>query len=95
MSGSTIDQVVFSDLAFAGSEPDAGAQVSAASLTLGVAPTGSTNPVATFDVTTATGLRAFAIAVGALAPDAGEEAFRLVLVDTSVSPWTAATVSPN
>lgn len=95
VSGSTIDQVVFSDLAFAGSEPAAGAQVPAASLTLGVAPTGNTNPVATFDVTTATGLRAFAIAVGALAPDAGEEAFRLILVNTSVWPWTAATVSPN
>jgi len=95
VSGATIDQVVFGDVIFAESAPDAGAAVPAASLTLGVAPTGDTNPVATFDVTTVDGLRAFAVAIGALAPDVGEQSFRLVLVDVSSSSWTATQVSPN
>ena len=72
-----------------------GFRVFLACLTLGVAATGSTDPVATFDIVTAAGLRAFAVAVGALAPDAGEEAFRLVVVNATASPWTATPVDPN
>lgn len=95
VSGGIIDQIVFENVAYPEGKPQAGADVPAAALTLGVAATGSTNPVATFDIVTAAGLRAFAVAVGALAPDAGEQSFRLVVVNTSVAPWTATPVNPN
>ncbi len=95
VSGNVIDQVVFDNLSYPLSQPDAGAAVPAAPLTIGVAPTGQTSPVATFDITTEAGLRAFAVAIGALAPDAGEEAFRLLLVNTATAPWTATAVNPN
>jgi len=93
--GGLIDAVVFENLMYPTGKPDAGASVPAASLTLGVAPTGNANPVATFDVTTLAGLRAYAVAIGALAPDLGEEGFRLAIVNTGASPWTVAEVLPN
>jgi hypothetical protein len=95
VSGGEIDQIVFQNLAYPASQPDAGASVPPAALTLGVAQTGSPNPVATFDVVAEAGLRAFAVAIGALAPGVGEESFRLVLIDTSVGAWTATSVNPN
>jgi hypothetical protein len=58
-----------------------------------VAATGQPSPVATFDVTTSAGLRAFAVAAGSLAGSG--ESFRLVLVVTSVFPWTSAEILPN
>ncbi len=93
-----IDTVVFENIAYPTSKPAGGETVPAAALTLGVAATGSTEPVATFDVTTSGGLRAFAVAIGALTPEGEQEAFRLTLVNTSVgpyAPWEAATVLPN
>lgn len=90
-----IDLVVFDNVAYPEGEPVDGAEVPAAALTLGVAATGSTDPVATFDIVTAAGLRAFAVAVGALTPEAGEESFRLVVVNTTESPWAATPVIPN
>jgi hypothetical protein len=95
VSGGVIDAVVFENLVYPAGKPDAGASVPAAALTLGVAPTGDVNPVATFDVTTVAGLRAYAVAIGALAPDLGEEAFRLAIINTGVWPWTVAEVLPN
>jgi hypothetical protein len=95
VSGGAIDAVVFENLVYPAGKPDAGESIPAASLTLGVAPTGDANPVATFGVTTAAGLRAYAVAIGALAPDAGEEAFRLAIINTGVWPWTVAEVLPN
>jgi hypothetical protein len=74
--GGTIDALVFENVMYPEGKPGPGASVPAAALTLGVAATGSANPVASFDVTTTAGLRAYAVAIGALAPDAGEEAFR-------------------
>ncbi|UCC71846.1 MAG: DUF4397 domain-containing protein [Gemmatimonadota bacterium] len=95
VNGGEIDRVVFQNVAYPEGKPETGADVPAAALTLGVAPTGSPDPVATFDIVTAAGLRVFAVAVGALAPDAGEESFRLVVVNTSEAPWTATPVNPN
>ncbi len=71
----------------------AGLEVPASALTLGVAAAGQADPVATFDLTPPSGLRAFAVAAGSLAGNG--ESFRLLLVDTSASPWTAASVLPN
>jgi len=90
-----IDAVIWENLVYLMGMPAAGTSVPAAALTLGGAPTGNTATVATFDVTTVAGLRAFAAAIGALAPDEGEEAFRLALVNTGVWPWTVAEVNPN
>lgn len=93
--GGTIETIVFENLIYPAGKPDDGAAVPAADLTLGVAATGSVSPVATFDVTTVAGLRAFAVAIGALSPDAGEEAFRLAVINTAAWPWTVAQVNPN
>jgi len=94
-AGGALETVVFENLQYPAGKPDAGASVPAANLTLGVAATGDANPVATFDVTTLAGLRAYAVAIGALNPDAGEAPFRLAVVNAGVWPWTVAQVSPN
>jgi hypothetical protein len=83
----------FSNLSFGAASAAVGQSVPAASLTLGVAATGSTSPVATFDVSPTSGLKAFAVAAGSLSGTG--EGFRLVLIDTSVFPWTATPVLPN
>jgi hypothetical protein len=81
------------NLAYEQASAGPGVTVPAASLTLGLAPTGTTTPAATFDVTPTTGLRAFAVAAGSLLGTG--ESFRLILVNTSVFPWVAAEVFPN
>lgn len=91
----TIETIVFENLAYPAGKPDQGVSVPAANLTLGVAAAGSANPVATFNVTTLAGLRAYAVAIGALNPDAGEASFRLAMVNAGSWPWTVAQVSAN
>jgi hypothetical protein len=62
---------------------------------LGVTPADANSTVvASFHVTTAAGLRAFAIASGALSSEKGES-FRLLVVDTATSPWSVATIHPQ
>jgi hypothetical protein len=90
-----IDVVLFQNLAWSESSDAIGLEAPVGDLTLGVAATGSTTPVATFDVTTSAGLQTFAVAAGALAPDGVEEAFRLILVVVSANPWVGAEVLPN
>jgi len=87
--------VVFENLAFGEASDGVGAELPVGDLTLGVAATGDATPVATFDVTTTAGLQTFAVAVGALAPDAGDASFRLILVVASANPWIGAEVLPN
>lgn len=94
VSGSAFTPIAdFTGLAYGDVSPSQGTSVPAASLTLGVAATGQPSPVATFDVTTSAGLRAFAVAAGSLAGSG--ESFHLVLVVASVFPWTSAEVLPN
>jgi hypothetical protein len=83
----------FVGLAYGDTSPVIGTEVPTGNLTIGVAPTTTTTPAATFDVTTVSGLRAFAVASGSL--DGNGESFRLVVVNTGVYPWTAAEVFPN
>ncbi|MCL7970604.1 MAG: DUF4397 domain-containing protein [marine benthic group bacterium] len=90
-----LDTVLFQNLAWSQSSDDIGLEVPVGDLTIGVAPTGDANPVATFDITTSAGLQTFAVAAGALAPDGVEEAFRLILVVVSTNPWVGAEVLPN
>jgi hypothetical protein len=83
----------FTDIGFGESSGAAGTMLPVASLTIGVAETGTTNAVAEFDLTIPGGLRAYGIAIGSLLGTG--ESFRLLIVDTSTSPWTAAAVAPN
>ena len=83
----------FSDLAFGATSEATGLSVGPAALTLGVAATGTIDPVATFDVTLSAGQQAFAVAAGSLTGTG--EGFRLMLVDTTGFPWVTASVLPN
>lgn len=83
----------FVGLAYGDASAQAGTLVPVGNLTIGVAATGTTMPVATFNVTTVSGLRALAVASGSLLGTG--ESFRLVVINTAVYPWTAAEVFPN
>ena len=85
----------FTNLAFGEASQAAGTEIPVGSLTIGVAGTGTTPVVADFDVTTTAGLQVFAVAAGALSPDAGEEGFQLILVPVSEGTWSAVPVLPN
>lgn len=93
VSGEVAAVADYSDLSFGESSPAAGTALPVGDLTIGVAATGTTAPVATFDVTTAAGLRAFAVASGSLGGTG--EGFRLVLVVAGDESWSAVEVSPN
>jgi hypothetical protein len=85
---------VFTGLSFGEASAAAGTDVGVASFTLGVVGTGTTEPiVASFDLQTSAGLKAFAVAAGSLTGDG--ESFRLILVNTATSPWTSGVVLPN
>jgi hypothetical protein len=83
----------YTNVPFGAASVAGGTSLPVASLLIGIAPTGDTTPLVTFDVTTAAGLRAFAVAAGSL--QGTGEGFRLLLVDTSSYPWAVATVQPN
>lgn len=83
----------YSDLAFGEASAAAGLPINAMALTVGVAPTGTITPAATFDLTLTGVDRAFAVAAGSLGGTG--ESFRLVVVNASSYPWQAAQVMPN
>lgn len=83
----------YSGLAFGQSSVAAGTALPIGPLTVGVAAAGTEDAVATFDLVTADGLRAFAVACGSLGGMG--EGFRLVLVIPGDGMWTAAEVLPN
>ncbi|MEZ4367594.1 MAG: DUF4397 domain-containing protein [Kofleriaceae bacterium] len=94
--GFTMDApVLIEDAAFGDATAGAGLSVPAAALTLGVAAANAPTAVATFGVTTTAGLRAFAVATGALSPAGDEAPFALTVVDTTASPWTVAALAPS
>ncbi len=53
------------------------------------------HPLVDFHVPLEDGERAFVVAAGDLIPDAAEETFRLLLVDTAKTPWSLVTIDPN
>jgi len=71
-----------------------GAAVSATQAGWGVAPTGTTTPVATASFTPAAGGRSFLVAAGLLGPGTGEPALQLWNVDVGATPWTTAVMPP-
>jgi hypothetical protein len=62
-------------------------------LNIGVAATGSTDPLVTFDVTTVAGLKAFVVAAGSYSGPG--ESFRLIVVDATDYPWIVQEINPN
>ena len=81
------------NLSFEDASTSAGTALPAASLNIGIAATGTTAAVATFDITTVAGLRAFAVAAGSYGGTG--ESFRLIVVDATNYPWAAVEVAPN
>lgn len=90
MAGSTLNPV-WSNVAFEASSAAAGTAVPSATLPLGAGLPGAGTAVATFQVTTADNLDAFAVAIGSLT--AGT--LRLVIVNATTGAWTASTVLPQ
>lgn len=83
----------YADLSFGEASIGMGTALPASPFTVGIAATGTTTPVATFDLAPVTGMRAYAVAGGSLS-DKGE-AFRLIVVDATMWPWMASEVLPN
>jgi hypothetical protein len=82
------------NLAFRMASPAEGLALDPGMLTVGVAPTGMTTPVARFPLVLTAGLRAHVVAAGALAPMMGAQGFRLLVVNAAAWPWTVAAVTP-
>lgn len=83
----------YTNLSFTEASPSIGTVLPLGAVQIGVAATGTTMPVAKFDMTITAGLRAFAVAAGSLSsPDAS---FRLVLVDATPWPWVAVEFLPS
>jgi hypothetical protein len=86
----------FTNIIFTGSSTGIGTALTAGSLDIGVAATGTTTPVATFTINFAQGMKVFAVAAGSIAdPPVGGNGFRLLVVDTVTFPWSAVEVMPN
>ncbi|HET9451064.1 MAG TPA: DUF4397 domain-containing protein [Aggregicoccus sp.] len=89
----------FANIAYPSASAPEGAALPATPLTVGVAPTGTRTPLATFDATPAPGLRVFAVAAGALDPQGSAEAFRVLLVlanpTPGLSPWQVGEALPT
>ena len=83
----------YSDLSFGQASRAVGTALPVGVLPIGVASAGDTTPLVSFDVATASGVRAFAVAAGSVAGPG--EAFRLLLVDTTTYPWASAEVLPK
>ena len=83
----------FTGLNFEASSPAVGTGLGSSPITVGVAPATTNNPVATFDLAPQAGDRLIVVAAGAL----GEvgQSFRLIAIDTTLTPWAAVVVSPN
>jgi hypothetical protein len=83
----------YSDLAFGDASSGTGLPINGTELTVGVAATGSVDPVGTFDLSLVGVEKAFAVAAGSLGGTG--ESFRLLIVDATSFPWQAAQVMPN
>jgi hypothetical protein len=85
-----------SDLSFGQASAGKGVSVTQTPVDLGVAATGSASLAARFNgVAIEPGARLFAIAAGALAPAAGRQTFRLIVVNATTASWTATSIHPN
>ncbi|MFP2910435.1 DUF4397 domain-containing protein [Pyxidicoccus sp. 3LFB2] len=90
----------FNDLSYRQASAPEGLELPSVQAEVGVAAAAASDrtPAARFDLNTAPfiGKGVFAVAAGALSPsEASEASFRLIAVDTSVSPWAAVTLRPE
>jgi hypothetical protein len=72
-----------------------GAQVPAGDDMFAIAPAETGSPVAAFDVPVAEGAGLFLVAAGAIQPGENEQPAVLLVVDTSVFPWTVEVFPPE
>ena len=94
--GDAFGALLASDLSYGQTTPGKGVSVTQTPVNLGVAATGTASIAARFDgVAIEPGARLFAVAAGALAPAAGRESFRLIVVDAGAASWTATSIHPN
>lgn len=92
----TLGALLASDLSYGQSTAGKGVAVSQTPVDLGIAATGSASLAARFlGVAIEPGSRLFAVAAGALAPTAGRQGFRLIVVDATGASWTATSIHPN
>ncbi len=90
-----VNPVLVSNVSFPAASAASGLVPGVGQIPLGVTPTGVNDTVvASFHVTTAPGQRVFAVAAGALHMSNGE-AFRLLAVDTGLSPWGVESIDPQ
>jgi hypothetical protein len=90
-----VNPVLAANVVFPSASGAEGLAAGVGTIPLGVTPAGANETVvASFHVTTAPGVRAFGVAAGALDPSSGAS-FRLLVVDTAVSPWSVGTVHPQ
>jgi hypothetical protein len=96
ITGTSISPVLVPNVKFGNASDENGLSAPIMSLPIGVTPASNdTTLVAKFSVPATSNERGFVIAAGALAPKAGEPAFRLAVVDTQATPWTVAHVFPH
>lgn len=93
VSPGTIGTAIVQNLAFGEATPEAGLSIPPATLTIGSAVAGTTNTVAEFNLTTAAGQRAFAVAAGALGTTT--HPFQLLVVGTTETRWSATPILPH
>ncbi len=96
LHGDALGALLASDLSFGQATAGKGVSVSQTPVDLGVAATGSAALAARFNgVAIEPGARLFAIAAGALAPAAGRQSFRLMVVNATSTSWTVSSIHPN
>jgi len=95
VDGDNIDTVLASDVEFEETAAAEGLSLAPGTVTVGLAATGTLPIVASFDIPVTAGLRAFAVASGALSPAVDEVSFRMLVVVTSEWPWQVLEVLPN
>src|SRR5690606_19848095 len=91
-----VNPVLVPGLTFAGASAEAGTSVGTGQIPIGLTPAGDNGfVIASFHVTAAAGPRAFAVAAGAADPGPSLPGLRLLVVDTTPTPWTVSTVHPQ
>lgn len=94
--GDALGALLATDLSYGQATPGKGVSVTQTPVDLGVAATGSASIAARFSgVSIGPGARLFAVAAGALAPAAGRQGFRLMVIDATSSAWTVSSIHPN
>jgi hypothetical protein len=89
-----VNPVLVKAVSFGQAADPGGMNMGTGTIPVGVTPAGMNDQVvASFHVPTTPTLKAFAVAAGSLTGKG--ETFRLLAVDTSTSPWTAATIHPQ